>query len=154
MPEKASLPNTRVSGEDILTEILRNMEEGLFRIRKTALVPSVYRVYIHPEEFEPLRGAVSFLSDEIRKALDEQLEKWNQTSKPLSLLKRLGGNVEDPIEYRKMASDWTIELLPDADGSLQRGEIEIHSELGSQEKKEYGSGELTRRIIKSPPPAP
>jgi hypothetical protein len=64
-----------VNGEDILSEILRNMELGLFRIRYTALVPSVYRVYLQSEDYEPLRNAIPFLVDEIKRALAERLEE-------------------------------------------------------------------------------
>lgn len=151
MPERSSAPNARISGEDILNEILRNMEEGTFRIRGTAIVPAIYRVYLHADEFEPLRGALPFLTSEIEKALDEQLSEWNgSTPKPLAFLKKLGGQQSSGFEYKKIPPQWTIELLPDVDGSLQRGEIEIHSELGAPPKMEYGSGELTRRIVKNP----
>lgn len=151
MPDRTSSPNARISGEDILNEILRNMEEGTFRIRGSAIVPAIYRVYLHSDEFEPLRGALPFLTSEIEKALDEQLSEWNGNApKPLAFLRKLGGQQASGFEYKKIPPQWTIELLPDVDGSLQRGEIEIHSELGAPPKTEYGSGELTRRIVKSP----
>lgn len=150
MPEQTSARPARITGEDILSEILRNMEEGLFKIRHTALVPSVYRVYLHAEELEPLRGALPYLVDEVKRALDDKLTEWNSARKVPGLLDRLAGAVKDQTEYKRIGNEWTVEFFPDINGEIQKGEIEIHSEFGAAPKPEYGSGSLTRRIIKTP----
>jgi hypothetical protein len=150
MPEQTSARGSRITGGDLLSEILRNMEEGLFKIRYTALAPSIYRVYLHPEEFEPLRGAMQVLTAEVKRALDERLAAWNGERKAPGFLRKLGGATQQEVEYKKLTDDWTVEFYPDVDGSLQKGEIEIHSELGAPPKTDYGAGALTRRIFKSP----
>jgi hypothetical protein len=134
----------RITGEDILSEVLRNMEDGLFRIRYTTLVPSVFRVYLHDRDYEPLRAAVPILVDETRRALNERLAEWNGRDK-LSFLRRIGGAVPQ-TEYKILGEDWTVEFYPDMEGKLQRGDIEIYSELGDPPKPEYGVGVLTTRI--------
>ena len=143
----------RLHGDDLINEVLRNMEEGLFRIRGKTLVPAIYRIYLNTEDFEPFRDVVPFIAGEIRTALDERLAKWNQT--PLkfaaALLEKtpLKKAPVAPLEnqYTRIGDAWTIEIYPDLDGKLQRGEIEVYSELGAPQKAEYGAGSLTRRIF-------
>lgn len=143
MPDQTAR-EPRITGEDILSEVLRNMEDGLFRIRYTTLVPSVFRVYLHDRDYEPLRAAVPILVDETRRALNERLAEWNGRDK-LSFLRRIGGAPQQ-TEYKILGEDWTVEFYPDMEGKLQRGDIEIYSELGEPPKPEYGAGVLTTRI--------
>ncbi len=140
----------RLQGDDLIGEVLRNMEEGLFRIRRKTLVPSIYRIYLSPDDYEPFRDVMPFIAAEIRTALDERLAAWNGTRRKLAstLLQKIGaGEAATPSEYVRMANGWTVEIYPDLDGKLQSGEIEIHSELGAPQKTEYGAGSMTRRII-------
>lgn len=148
MAEQTPAREPRVTGDDILSEILRNMEEGLFKIRYTTLVPSIFRVYLHNEDYEPLRGAVPYLVVEAKRALNERLARWGATSRTAQLLKKFVAAGKGGMEYKILSNDWTIELYPDVEGKLQRGEIEIYSELGAAPKADYGVGSLTRRIMK------
>lgn len=143
MPDQTAR-EPRITGEDILSEVLRNMEDGLFRIRYTTLVPSVFRVYLHDGDYNPLRAAVPLLVEETKRALNERLAEWNGRDR-LSFLRRIGG-APPPTEYKILGEDWTVEFYPDMEGKLQRGDIEIYSELGEPPKPEYGVGVLTTRI--------
>ncbi len=145
-------PPGRLQGDDLIGEVLRNMEEGLFRIRSKTLVPAIYRIYLSPDDYEPFRDVVPFIAAEIRTALDERLAAWNAKGKPQklasSLLKKIGAReVMATSEYVRVSDAWTVEIYPDLDGKLQPGEIEVHSELGAPQKADYGAGSLTRRII-------
>ena len=137
----------RISGGDILSEIQRNLEEGMFQIRYSTLVPSVFRVYLHQEDYDPLRAAIPYLTAEIKRALQDHLARLNG-GKTHALLKRFGGTKGPGMEYKILGGDWTVEFLPDVEGTLERSEIEVHSELGAPEKAEYGAGELTTRITR------
>jgi hypothetical protein len=140
----------RLQGDDLIGEVLRNMEEGLFRIRRKTLVPAIYRIYLSPDDYEPFRDVVAFIAGEIRTALDEKLAAWNGSRRKLAstLLQKIGaGETAAPSEYVRVSDAWTVEIYPDLDGKLVPGEIEVHSELGSPQKAEYGAGSLTRRII-------
>lgn len=148
MPEQTSTGSTRVSGEAITSEVLRNLEDGIFKIRYTALVPSVFRIYLHQEEYEPLRGAIPFVIDEIKLALDERLAEWNNARRPVAFLKKLGGATQEKLEYKRLSPEWHVEFFPDTEGDLGPGEIEIHSELGAAPRAEYGVGSMTRRVVK------
>jgi hypothetical protein len=147
----------RLQGDDLIGEVLRNMEEGLFRIRRKTLVPAIYRIYLNPEDYEPFRDVVPFIAGEIRTALDERLALWNRSPRKLAfnLLGKLGvGETPPDNEYVRMNDAWVVEIHPDLDGKLQSGEIEVYSELGAPQKAEYGAGSLTRRIFPQSPQQP
>ena len=140
----------RLQGDDLVAEVLRNMEEGLFRIRKKTVVPAIYRIYLNPEDHGQFRDVEGYVRTEIRGALDERLAQWNGSKLRLArvLLEKIGaGDGAETGEYVRVADDWTVEIYPDAEGKLASGEIEIHSELGAPQKAEPGGGSMTRRII-------
>jgi len=149
----------RLNGDDLIGEVLRNLDEGAFRIRRKTVVPAVYRIYLHPEDYEPFRDVVPFIANEIRAALDDKLAALNRSPGKVasSLLKKIGRNAtppEQPGGYVRVADSWTVEIYPDLDEKLQHGEIEVHSELGAPQKTEYGAGSMTRRIIPQKPDIP
>src|SRR5205814_9640427 len=82
----------RLQGDDLIGEILHNMEEGLFRIRRKTLVPAIYRIYLNPEDYEPFRDVIPFIAGEIRSALDERMDSWNGTRRKFAsaLLEKIG----------------------------------------------------------------
>src|ERR1700693_5829788 len=132
----------RLQGDDLIGEVLRNMEEGLFRIRRKTLVPSIYRIYLNAEDYEPFRDVVPFIAGEIRTALDEKLASWNGARRKLksSLLGKIGvDESQADSEYVRLNDAWVVEIHPDLDGQLHPGEIEVYSELGAPPKSEYGA---------------
>ena len=140
----------RLQGDDLIAEVLRNMEEGLFRIRQKTLVPAIYRIYLSADDYEPFRDVVPFIAGEIRTALDERLAAWNTSPRKIAanILKKIGaGEAAAPSQYVRISDAWVVEIYPDLDGKLQPGEIEVHSELGAPQKADYGGGSLTRRIV-------
>jgi hypothetical protein len=139
----------RLHGDHLIAEVLRNMEEGLFRIRGKTVVPSVYRIYLNPEDYDPLRDVALFIVQEIRATLDEQLTSWNgaRVRLPPKLLGRLSAGDSNKGQYVRLGDKWTVEIQPDLDGKLDPGEIEIYSELGAPQKPEYSGGSMTRRIF-------
>lgn len=144
----------RLQGDDLIGEVLRNMQEGLFHIRRKAMVPSIYRIYLNTGDYEPFRDVVPFIAGEIRAALDEQLARLNGSKRHRAkgLLEKIGvgeaaGEALGATEYVRASDAWTVEIYPDLDGKLQAGEIEVYSDLGAPQKAEYGAGSLTRRIF-------
>ncbi|MDQ1474318.1 MAG: hypothetical protein QOJ99_5798 [Bryobacterales bacterium] len=153
---------TRLNGDDLIGEVLRNMEDGLFRIRRKTIVPSIYRIYLSPDDYEPFRDVVPFIAGEIRAALDERLAGWNASKRRFArtVLSKIGAaEGAEPTEFVRLTEEWTVEIYPDLDAKLQPGEIEVYSDLGAPQKQEYGAGSLTRRIFPkgaepAPPPEP
>jgi hypothetical protein len=131
------------------------MQEGLVRFGGKSLVPSIYRLYLSPDDYEPFRHVVPFVAGEIRKALDDKFARLNRSKRApgsallnAPILKKFGAKPPKPEDdaFVRVANTWTVEIYPDLDGKLQAGEIEVYSDLGAPEQPEYGVGSLTRRI--------
>lgn len=138
----------QINGDDIIAEVLRNAEQGVFKIRYTALLPSIYRIYLHALDFETIRPVLTALTAEARSALVERLDELNRASKPSALARKLGFESGKTLEYKIADPDWTIEFHPDAEDRLGRGEIEIYSELASAARVDFGEGSQTRHVTK------
>jgi len=112
----------QVTGKLIIEEIVRNMREGEQPLRYSVYVPAVYRVYLHPVDYARVGGLVLHIADEARKALDEELEELNRPR----LADRLGGRRH---HYARSGRGWEIDLYPDVNNEVPRGELCIRSEL-------------------------
>src|SRR4051812_1102992 len=133
-------PTTPASARDIILEIIRNMREGAEPLHSCVLAPSVYRVYLHPNDLDRLRGIIPRIVEEARTALAAEVEKVNRTT----LADRLGISRARAV-MEAPSTDCTIELLENTEPDTQPGDIVIHSELALPAKAEY-AGSLTRRI--------
>jgi hypothetical protein len=138
----------QITGDDIIAEILRNAEQGVFKIRYTALLPCIYHVYLHPSDYDVVKPVILALTAEARLALMERIDQLNRSAKPSSIARTLGFDSGKHIEYKILDPDWTIEFHPDAEDRLGRGEIEIYSELASAERPDFGEGAMTRHVTK------
>lgn len=114
---------TRLSGEVIIGELIRNMELGRFEMAYTALMPCVFTVYLHPEDHAMLNGVFDLVIEDARRALRARVTELNAQPSRFGLRNRNKQRKEHKIACR----DWTIEFLPDAE--VPSGDVEIHSEL-------------------------
>ena len=71
---------TPATGRDIIQEIVRNLREGLEPLQYSILPPTVYRVYLHPDDLARLRGILPRITDEARRALDSEIAGLNKES--------------------------------------------------------------------------
>jgi hypothetical protein len=139
-----------ITGDDIISELIRNVEAGAFKVRYTTLVPCVFTVYLHSEDFEQIRPIAGFVRSEARQALDEHLATLNKGPSLPSVTRWLGlGSARQP-EFKALNSEWTIEFHRDEEERLRRGDIEIFSELGSSETEDLGAGAKTTFITRRP----
>lgn len=136
---------TPATARDIILEIVRNMREGLEPLQYSILPPAIYRVYLHPEDLERLRGIVSRIVDEARRALDSEVSALNRASLAKKL--RISRTPEPVVETPP--GGWTIEVLEDTGEETQSGDIVIYSELAMFSKPDYGAGTMTKRIATS-----
>src|ERR1700712_1653859 len=100
----------RPNGDDLIGEVLRNMEEGLFRMRRKPMVPAIYRIYLSTSDYEPFRDVVPFIAGEIRAALDERLAGWNGSKRKFAqtLLEKIGaGDAVETSEFVRVTDAWT-----------------------------------------------
>jgi len=89
---------TAATAREIILEIVRNMRDGLEPLHYSTLAPSIYHVYLHPDDMERLRGIAPRIVDEARRALDEELASLNRTglAERLKLVHRTAPKVAAP----------------------------------------------------------
>ena len=56
---KVRTPQTRISGQTIINELIRNMELGRLEMGYSILLPCVFSVYLHPDDYARLAGVDS-----------------------------------------------------------------------------------------------
>lgn len=130
------------TARDIILEVVRNMREGLEPLHYTTLPPAIYHVYLHPEDFERLRGIFPRMLEETRQALDDEMAELNRASlgERLKLARKPASKVVAPD------GGWRIEFFENTDDDVEAGDIVIYSELALPAKPEYGAGSMTKRI--------
>ena len=129
---------------DLIEAVLENMRTNLEPLKYSALAPSRYVVYLHPDEFARIEPIIPILQEQTIRALGEELERLNRRPLHLRYLERFRPAAA-PVE--NAARDWQIEFLADADGELASGDILIHSELAlPSAEDDLGAGQRTRRI--------
>jgi len=136
---------TVATGKDIIVEITRAMRENVEELMYSTVTPSRFSVCLHPSDYQRLEGILPVILEQARRALDQEVEAWNEKAKPAGLLgKWLGGEPpRPPIEARP--DGWDIRFEPDTNEELAPGDIEIISELTVPVKAEL-EGSSTRRI--------
>jgi hypothetical protein len=130
------------TARDIILEVVRNMREGLEPLHYTTLPPAIYHVYLHPEDFERLRGIFPRMQEETRQALDAEMMELNRASlgERLKLARKPAAKVVAPD------GGWRIEFFENTDDDVEAGDVVIYSELALPAKPEYGAGSMTKRI--------
>ena len=135
----------QITGDDIISELIRNADAGWFKVRYTVLVPCIFNVYLHPRDYELTQPVADLIREEAVRALKEHLSELN---KPRTVRKRFGSAGEPRPEYKILEKQWVIQFHSDQEERLRPGEIEIYSELGSARPKEFGAGAMTTFITR------
>lgn len=117
------------------------MREGLEPLHYSTLAPTIYHVYLHPDDLERLRGIIPRIVDEACRALDAELESLNRVSIAERLkLARSGPKITAP------EAGWQISIVEESSDDCAPGDILISSELALPAKDEFGTGSMTKRI--------
>jgi hypothetical protein len=130
------------TAREIILELVRNLREGLEPLHYSTLAPSIYHVYLHPDDLDRLRGILPRIVDEARRALDSELEELNRAplAERLKIARRTVPKIAPP------EGGWQIRILENTDEDVQAGDIVIYSELALPAKTEFGAGSMTKRI--------
>ena len=135
----------RITGQIIIEQLVRNMELGQFEMGYSVLVPCIFSLYLHPDDFSRLTGVFDLIRADAQRALSARLDQWN--AKPLGL------GVLKPQKQRKpykiACNDWSFEFFPDSEGVVPLGDVEIHSELNEAPQPGY-HGTKTTLIDREP----
>jgi hypothetical protein len=147
-------PQTRISGQIIIDEIVRNMELGRLEMGYSILLPCIFSIYLHPDDYGRIAGVQEIIRDDAKRVLSARLAEWNGRG---SLFRRgaPGGARGSALgarprkDFRIAQSDWSIEFFADTDGSVPPGDVEIHSELNEVQQPGY-RGVKTTLIEREP----
>ncbi len=135
-------PQARISGQTIVDELIRNMELGQLEMAYSVLLPCVFSVYLHQNDFDRLQPVQALIKEDAKRALNARMTGWN--AKPPRF--RRG----DPKkQYRIAQNDWWIEFFADAENAVPAGDVEIHSELSDRPQPGY-RGVKTTLIEREP----
>ena len=137
------------SGRDIWKAVRDELMLNLYPLPFSTIAPTVYHVYLHPEDFDAIEGVAPRVVEQIQQALTAEVEKINEklarsTRRVMSRL--LEREQLPPIEFPP--SGWEVQLCADPDGELERGQIGIVSTLAMPAPVEY-AGTPTTRIVRS-----
>ena len=135
-------PQTRISGQILINELIRNMELGRLELGYSILVPCIFSVYLHPDDHARLSGVSDIVREDAKRALNARLAEWNGTRG------RLKRNTQ-PKTYRIAQNDWWIEFFADTESAVPPGDVEIHSELNDVTQPGY-RGVKTTLIARAP----
>jgi len=129
----------KISGRVIIEQLVRNMELGQFEMGYSVLVPCIFSLYLHPEDYARLTGVFDLIREDAKRALASRLEQWN--AKPLGLGVIRGGKQRKP--YKIAGKDWAFEFFPDSEDVVPVGDVEIHSELNETPQPGYHGAKTT-----------
>lgn len=135
----------RITGQIIIEQLIRNMELGQFEMGYSILAPCIFSLYLHPDDYNRLTGVFELIRADAKRALSARLDQWN--AKPLGLSVLKGAKQRKP--YKIAGKDWTFEFLPDSEGVVPMGDVEIHSELNEIPQPGY-HGTKTTLIEREP----
>jgi hypothetical protein len=130
-------PLPRISGQIIINELVRNMELGRLELGYSILVPCIFSVYLHPDDYARVASVQEILQEDAKRALTARLAEWNARSS--GLLRRNAPRKS----YRIAGSGWWIGLFPDSESAVPPGDVEIHSELNDTDQPGYRGAKTT-----------
>ncbi len=134
----------KISGRMIIDQLIRNMELGQFEMGYSILVPCIFSLYLHPDDYARLTGLFDLIREDARKALAGRLAELN--AKPLGgLVSGFGAKrgAKNRKPYKIACKDFTFEFLPDSEGVVPLGDVEIHSELNETPQPGYHGTKTT-----------
>jgi FHA domain len=134
-------PEPRISGQIIINELVRNMELGRLELGYSILVPCIFSIYLHPDDYARLISVQDIIREDAKRALNARLAEWNAKG---GLLRR---NL--PRKTYRIARDWWIGLFADTENAVPPSDVEIHSELNETPQPGY-RGVKTTLIDRAP----
>jgi hypothetical protein len=130
------------TGHRIVLELVNEMRDRLYPLYYRTLAPSLYHVYLHPDDYREIEGVTSLIALDAQRALNARVTRWNRRSRWSALLSD-NASVEAP------PGGWEIHIHPEANGELDRGELGIVSRLSVPAAAHYDAGTPTARIVRT-----
>jgi hypothetical protein len=132
-------PQGRISGQNIIDELVRNLELGRLEMGYSILLPCIFSIYLHPDDYARLTPVQDLIKEDARRALSAQMAEWNGRSGKGSLFHRGAPRKQ----FRIAQDDWWLEFFADPEGAVPPGDVEIHSELNDLAQPGYRGAKTT-----------
>jgi FHA domain-containing protein len=132
-----------LTGRDVILEIVRNLCEGSEPLLYSTIAPSVFHVYLHPDDYERLHPIFARLTEEAIAALDQEVARLNRRIRLRAALARITGA---PTPVQRSGEGWHIDYQADPDDAVEPGAIAVVSELALPPPPDF-AGPGTRRIV-------
>lgn len=139
MPKGTGEAQGKITGKIIIEQLVRNMELGQFEMGYSVLVPCIFSLYLHPEDYTRLTGVFNLIREDAKRALTSRLEQLNTKRLGIGVLR----GAKDRKPYKIASKDWTFEFFPDSEGVVPAGDVEIHSELNEIPQPGYHGTKTT-----------
>ena len=123
-------PQPRISGQIIIDELIRNMELGRLELGYSILVPCIFSVYLHPDDYTRVVSVQDLIKEDAKRALTARLAEWNAKG---GVLRRNAPRKT----YQIATNGWWIGLFADSESAVPPGDVEIHSELNDVAQPGY-----------------
>jgi hypothetical protein len=134
---------TPPSGRTIVAELLHEMEARLYPLMYRTLAPSVFHVYLHPDDYREIAPIATAIVADAGQALNARVDELNGRSR----WSRMVTGRHAPIDVP--AGGWQVHLHPEPNGELSRGELGIESQLSIPPPPRYEGGVATTRIART-----
>src|SRR5215218_9702345 len=85
----------RVTGRDVIVAIGENMRQSLEPLVTKTIAPSLYQIYLHPDDYDHLRTLFGELEGEAGALLDGELERMNRGSMPAAFSRLLRNKMKE-----------------------------------------------------------
>src|SRR5438270_13484768 len=106
----------RISGQIIINELIRNMELGRLELGYSILVPCIFSIYLHPDDYARLVTVQDIMRDDAKRALNARIAEWNAT--------RAGLRRNTPRKSYRAAAEWWIGLFADTENAVPPSDVD------------------------------
>jgi len=133
------MSQTALTPRVIILEIGRNLEASRIPLLYRVLVPSMFEVFLHPDDYHQHERTFGLIREDAAHHLTKELERLN---KPPRF--KLPG--QDHVPHQRDGADWVIHFRLDESGEVKRGGLTIASQL---RVPAAASGASTQRTMTS-----
>jgi FHA domain len=130
------------TGCRIVVELVSEMQDRLYPLFYRTLAPSLYHVYLHPDDYREIEGVTPLIVLDAQKALNNRVTRLNRRPRWSTLL-------SDNAAIEAPPGGWEIHIHAEANGALNRGELGIVSRLSVPAAPHYDAGTPTKRIVRT-----
>ena len=128
------------TGRTIVRELVKEMEEQLYPLMYRTLPPSVFHVYLHPDDYRTVESVATLIASDAAQGLNARVTDLNKRSRLLSFVAGHAAPIAVP------AGGWEIHIQPEVNGEISRGDFRIESRLAVPVAPTYNDGVATVRI--------